>query len=318
MLSKWKIWDFQRSNPKGIEKNKSGVYAFQAFDPIILSFVKDLFPRDIFSEGKLPTLLGKEITTNWFDDNFKSLGLFGNSESFHILSAQDMKADIKEMILEDSLILEDRYLILFFDKADDFYNKLVKKDSVTGIQIQAPAFWETDMLLDYMASQLGVLLSYQAKNLILQFTNHTCLDFYNLLTILQVNYKDQEVSPQMLDELIDKSRLDQFEMATFFGFKQSKEFYKKLLDIDPDFNTLRGLFYFIQSHMIKVSDPSYIRKKKKESKYDKQVMSQSKMWKTGDIEKALDYLKYLELEAKKKNPLLKDMLRNAYYRCLSY
>ncbi len=310
MLSKWKIWDFAKST---VATNlETGLHAIYCYDTFLNSQVKTYVSKKI----ELATLDAPSITTSWIDDNFKSLGLFGNTDSFCINFADRLSADVKESLLSDELMLEDRHLILIFDKYDDFFKKLTGKDSVHGVKIDAPAFWENDKLLEYVAAKEGVQLSFSAKQTIMEFVESNIGSYFNIINKLKVNYEKETITDQMLDLVIDRDRLDSFEMASLFGFKKMANFYKRLLDIDPDFETLRSLFYFLQTHMAKISDPRYIEKKSKPSKYDKQILSQAKVWKEGELVLVMDFLRKLELKAKTKNNFLKSDLRSAYYRSL--
>jgi DNA polymerase III delta subunit len=315
MHSKWKIWDYFKNYKTGIDSS-SGIYAFQVFDPLISSLLRQKFPRELFYEQKLPVFTGKDLSLCWFEDNYQTLGLFGNQESYVITQAETLSAESKEFLLNSDLIMDGRFLILFFDKADSLYKELIKKENVNGIEIQAPAFWESDKLLEFLAELLKVQLSYEAKNIILSYVEHTCLEFHNLLTKLSVNYGDKSISKEMLAEVIEKNRIDNFELAKLFGHKKMKDFYSLLVELDPDYEDLRSLFYFLQTHMIKVADPSFIYDKKRKTKYDDQILGQSKLWRADELKHALNFLKNIEMQSKIKNPFIKEELRSAYLRAL--
>ena len=316
MHSKWKVWDYIKNTKNAIDQTRSGLYAFYSFDSLVASILKGKFPRHLFHEEKLPVFNAKELTLTWFEDNFLTLGLFGNQESYVISNAESLSSDCKEFLLNSDLLLENRYLILFFNKNDDLYKGLIKKEEVNGIEIQAPAFWETDKLLDFLADELKVQLEYESKNIILNYVDHTPLDLYNLLTKLSVNYGVESVSKIMLEDLLEKNRLDNFEMAKLFGFKKMKEFYTQLIELDPDYENLRSLFYFLQTHMIKIADPSFIYDKKRQTKYDSQILNQSKLWKPDELKHVLSFLKSIEMKSKIKNPFVREDLRSAYLRSI--
>jgi hypothetical protein len=314
MHSKWKVWDYIKSYPLGLDSNKPGLIAFYCFDPLVASLVKQRFPKDIFEESKLPVFQGKELKLNWFEDNFMSLGLFGNHESFAINDAETLDSSIKDFLQKQDLILDNRYLILFFNKLDDFFKTLSKLDHVQCVEIQAPAFWEQDKLLDFLSDYLKIPLSFEAKNAILNFVEPMPIEFYNLLTKLGVNFPGQSITLTMLETVLEKNRLDNFEMAKHFGFKKMKEFYQHLLEIEPDFESLRSLFYFLQTHMIKLADPSYIAQKNRPTKYDTQIQTQSKLWKQQELNQVLLFLKKLEFMAKTKNMFVWQEIKSALLR----
>jgi hypothetical protein len=310
MLSKWKIWDYVNGS-----KSKDlpfGVYALSSYDTFFISTLK----KYLTANSSYVTLNANEISTTWVESNFKSLGLFGNTDSFCISLSDRLSIDVKEMFLNDELMLENRHLFFIFDKADDFFKKLTQLDHVNGIKIEAPAFWEYDKLLDFIADREGVHLSFGAKQKIIEYVDPTVSNFFNIINKLKVNFSQESISEVMLSEVLEKNKLDNFEMANLFGYKKMASFYKRILDVDPDFETLRSLFYFLQTHMSKISDPRFIGKKSKPSKYDKQILSQSKVWKLSELLLVMEFLRTLEHKAKTKNNFLKSDLRSAYYRAL--
>jgi hypothetical protein len=318
MHSKWKIWDFLKSNPKVITSKSMGAIAYSCFDPIAFKFVKDRFSYDLFSESNLSVISGKEVSLNWIEDNFKSLGLFGNTESYLIQHADEMNQECKDEILNiESFLLDGRFLILNFNKEEKLFKKLVKLDSIETHQIQAPAFWENGNLLNFLCDEMGVLLNFDAKSLILDKVPATIVDYYNLLSQVKINYTDKvNITAIDITELLGDSKIDNFEFATLFGSKKIKQFYKHLIDLNCDHNELRGIFYFLQSHLTKVYDPTYLGQKSKLTKYDRQIMSQANIWNQSDLKKAINYFGDLEHAAKTKDSFLIAKLRKDYLRTI--
>ena len=79
-------------------------------------------------------------------------------------------------------------------------------------------------------------------------------------------------------------------------------------------DSLQRFFAFMQKHMGKICDSSYLNSKKKLSKYDRQILSCSKIWKKDDAMRSIDYFKDLEVEARLRKPLLSQRLRRDYLR----
>ena len=310
MLSKWKIWDYIKSGESIVLPK--GVYALSCFD----SFFNPMIKSYLTGQVDVTTLAASDISTSWIDSNFRSLGLFGNNESFCINNSEILSVSAKEAFLEDGLMLEDRYLFFIFDKNDDFFNKLSKLDYVNAIKIEGPAFWETDKLLDFIADRKNVNLSFGSKQKILEYVEPTVSELSNTVNKLLINFGDESISEVMLDSILEKSKIDNFEMANLFGFKNMTRFYKKIIEVEPEFESLRSLFYFLQTHMSKVSDPRFIEKKSKASKYDKQILAQADVWKKGELLLVMEFLRELEFKAKTKNNFLNHDIRSAYYRSL--
>ena len=320
MHSKWKVWDYVKTRRQGIQNSSPSILVFKTFDPIVFKFVKENFSNDRFSEEKLHIVLGKEVTTQWLDDNFRTMGLFGNQESFLIHFADEMSKEVKDMLLKpEDLLLDNRYLILNYAKSDAFLKNLQKSDAAEVVEIQPPMFWENDKLLDFVASEQNVLLDYDAKQFILEQTEPEISTYYSLCNQLAVNYpKNKSISLEMVKEYTSKNKMDNFEFATLFGGKKIRAFYDKLIHLDADLNDLRSIFYFLQSHMLKVYDTSYLDSKKTLTKYDKQILSQSKLWKPAELEKVIAYFAKLELGAKRKDTFLIDEVRRDFLRTMNF
>lgn len=318
MHSKWKIWDFSKSREFAFNEDSPSVIAFSSFDPIAFKFVKEKINYNLFSESKLHVISGREVTLSWIEDNYKSLGLFGNNESFLIQHAEEIPAECRDEFFNlDNFILENRFLILNFNKEEKLFKKFLKMDMVETHQIQAPAFWENNNLLSYLCDEMKVLLGYEAKSLILERVPSTILDYHNILSQICINFPGKlNISASDILSLLGDSKIDNFEFATLFGNKKINVFYKKIIDLQCDHNELRGIFYFLQSHLIKVYDPSYLEEKNKHSKYDKQILQQTNLWKKSDLKRAINYFGELEILAKKKDSFLHSKLRKDFLRTI--
>ena len=95
MHSKWKIWDYLKNFPDGFDSSKTGIFAFSCNDTLISSLIKSSFPKNYFHENKLYSMAAKEISVQWFEDNFQTLGLFGNQASYIFNNANQLSAQLK-------------------------------------------------------------------------------------------------------------------------------------------------------------------------------------------------------------------------------
>ncbi len=315
MHSKYKIWDFISQNPNTLDLATQGLVAFHIYEPL---FKQRIIDNIFFKENRdeFRSLSAKEISIGWVEDNLKSLSLFGNTDSFIITDAQELKEQVKQELLSSELMLEGRYVILVFDKSDKMFVELTKNTEAMSVSIVEHPFWEADKLLDYTAKQFKVKLDFESKEYLLEVVNNTYLDFLNICSQLELNFGTAIVSKEDLNSVIIKNRIDNFEFAKLFGFKQSKLFFKKLKEIDPEYDELRSLFYFLQTHMLKIGSTDHIYKKSKQSKYDKQIIEQSKIWKEKEIELGLKFLKGIEFMAKTKNDLLFNDLKSSYLKTI--
>lgn len=306
MLSKWQIWDFFQANSTGIPE-KGGIYSFHFFDSLFSIWLKKSLKKNSFIQGGLTSgltvLNGLKFTPDWIEDNLLSLGLFGNNDSYYIIQADQMPKASYDLLLSNQLMVDKRVIILNFDKETPQKKKLDSADHIQGFKIEAPKFWDFNKLLDFMADMMEVRISFETKNFILTSIAHEPLEFFNALSILSVNFPDvTEVTLLQAQSVLSISRFDQFELASLFSRKKFSDFYEKVLLIEDDFDTLRQLFNFMQSHMIKIADPSFIEKKKRATKYDNEIKQCSKLWNQAGLDKVIRGFGRLELLAKQKSP----------------
>jgi len=317
MHSSWKIWDLVKSRPEIIDKDGPRFIVIQTWDSFAFKIIKDKIPKSLFSENKLLVKSSKEVTPFWIEDNLKSLGLFGNSESYLFLEATSLNKQTKEALTNiDELIVDDRYVILEYSKEDDLLKKIKTHPKVELIKVQAPGFWEFDKLLDFLCDELRVYLDISAKDLILNNVASEVASFYNILSQISINFPGKvNLSAREIEPLLQGIKTDQFELANDFASKKIKLFYEKVSKV-TDFNDLRQIFMFLQSHLLKVLDTEYTSKKARLTKYDKEIISQSKIWKSSELDRALKYFSKLEILAKKKDPLLFNTIQQGRLRVL--
>ncbi|MBT4792177.1 MAG: hypothetical protein HON90_11445 [Halobacteriovoraceae bacterium] len=316
MLSKWRIWDFLKTRSDVLDENYN-IISFLCFDPLAFKIIKDKMK---FPNGPLRVLLGKEVTQDWFDDNLRSMGLFANTESYLIHFAQDLNEKIQDRILKDrELLLDNRFLILNFSKDCSFYKELQKSNHTESIKIEAPAFWEDHNLLDFLCSQLNVYLSVAGKETIKEKVPFDINSYYQILTQIKINNPNEKsVSPEQILPLLSEQKMDQFELATLLGARNFKQFYNKMLESVTHGNEVIGALYFLQSHFMKMYDLSNLDQKSRLTKYDKQLISHSKLWSKDELMRVLDYLDSLILMSKKKDFLFEQKMKHDLLKTYHY
>lgn len=312
MHSKWQLWDFFNAVKRDYLAEKNGVIALSTFDPICLKLVKDYLMRGA-GERTIYYKMAQEVSRDWIEEEFQSLSLFGGMESFFIHQAQDLKAEQLEALA--SLDLTDRFLILSFESENASWKKLVKDGKVDFLQIEAPKFWEPHKLLDFVTTYLRLPLTYDSKTWMLDSLENNLSSFYHAGCLLKLNHPEaKEVSLPEVMSLLETERLDQFVLASLYARKKNSEFFSKLLHFQSDFERLRGIFNFLQSHLIKIMDPSYLENKPRLTGYDKDIQSASKLWKTDDLRKEVERFNRWELMSKKRDSLLWHELKTSFLR----
>jgi len=130
-------------------------------------------------------------------------------------------------------------------------------------------------------------------------------------------YKKPEISEKDVAALLPVSRINQFEMASMFSSKKTSIFYESLMKSDADINIYFEFFAFMQSHIMKLLDPSYINKKPRPTKYDKEILAHTALWERKELMRELRRFGKLEILCKKKSPDLKIELQRLYLQAIS-
>lgn len=316
MHSKWQIWDFF-ANPanKEVLGSFEGILALNTFDPICLKLVKDYLIRGM-GERVLHYKMASEVTKSWLDEEFNTLSLFGNSESFFIHQAHDLNAEMIENVT--SLDVTGRFLLLSFENEQSSWKKIVKEGKISTLVIEPPRFWELNKLLDFVCQYLRLPLSYEAKSWMLDALENNLPTFYNSCCLIKLNHPDaREVGVNDVKELLTLEKLDQFQLASLVARKKHKEFYQKLVQLEGDFEKMRGFFMFMQSHLVKMADPSYLSQKARLNNYDKELQSTSKIWKASELFQEIEKFNRWELLCKKKDNYLWHEIKEAHLRSLT-
>ena len=302
MLSKWQIWDFFSSNNRDVFKTHEGLLALKTFDPISLKLVKDYLLRG-FDKNVLHHKLGSEVTKSWIEEEFLTLSLFGNSDNFFIHQSNDISLDVWELLC--SIDLSGRTIFLSFENELGPWKKMIKEGKITSLIIEEPRFWEFNKLLDFVCNFLRLPLSFESKGWILDSLENDLGSFYNACYLLKMNYPEaSEIQLIQVKELLVLEKLDQFQLASFFSRKKNYEFYSKLISLEGDFEKMRSFFMFMQSHLIKMIDTSYLNQKSRLTQYDKEIQSTSKLWSQSELMLGVERFNEWEILSKKKNGLL--------------
>jgi hypothetical protein len=309
--SSWKPWDFVKGSPYLIQESKPGIYVFYLSDIFLGRILQNRLERAAFTSGKLTKLVGADISADWLENTFLGLSLFGGDESYLVLGSETTSVQAIEYLSSTKLPMDDRFLIFFIFGAK--YKKEVwKKIEANHIKVEAPKFWEMQKLLHFMSSELNVRLDYASQKLILENVEHQCSEFYSVLQNLSVLYPNHnELTSEQVKPFIALGKIDKFELASLYGRKRFANVYESLVQNEVSFEEYHQVFSFFRSHFIKLSDPSYMKKKGKLSKYDQEILLLSKNWSGDEIEKEIVKISDFEILSKQKSTQLKAKLRLA-------
>jgi hypothetical protein len=313
MHSKWPLWDFFSAHNRELLKGRDGLLAVNTFDPVCLKLVKDFLTRGL-GDRSLHYKMAAEVSRGWIEDEFQTPSLFGNAESFFIHQAQDLAPDLVDQLTGAGVT--GRFIVLSFENELAGWKRLVKEGKVPTLVIEPPKFWETGKLLDFVCAHLRLPLAHEAKTWILDALENNLTTFYNAACLVKLNYPDaREVSLADVRELLTLERLDQFQLASLFARRKFPEFFEKLVALEGDFDKLRGFFMFMQSHLVKMADPTYLGQKPRLTQYDKELQSTARLWKEADLLREVERFSGWELLCKKKDPQVWRLVKTAALRC---
>lgn len=313
MLSKWNPWDYARNHSNFIPE-QSTLCAYYCFDPFV---EKVLYGRFLASRSEAPhAVLGAELTIEWVEENILGTDLFGEPASYRVLHAENMSAKVKKFLLENTIVPESGHFILSFSSDDKFLTEFSKKQEGHFFKIPAVPFWFNDKLLDFFADGMGMRLPWDVKQYLMGAIEAEGGEFVTALKQIALAMPVSEISLERVREVVGAKKLDQFALAETFCKKDFINFYKFFLDDDRfetlGFDSLRFFFSFMQGHLQKISDPSYIAGKPKPSQYDKAIQSFSKTWRFEELANYTNQFAKFEIAAKMKSDGLKEELRLAY------
>ncbi|MBL7665912.1 MAG: hypothetical protein JNM93_12325 [Bacteriovoracaceae bacterium] len=312
MHSKWQVWDFTKTRPTIVDE-KFQITAFQVFDPLIPVLFNRRLPLYL-RENKKKLYLGAEVNRNVIEAEFESLSLFGQQDCICILNAEDISKNYWEN-LKSALAKTTARVLFYFEHSSGLFDMLSKEYFADCVTIEAPKFWEIGKLLDLISDELNVQLSFEAKNYFLEIIQHKPLSIFNALNVLKINLPEKsEIQKSDLEANLVLERMDIFSLANDFSKKHFSTFYEQLLNSEMDYDELRSFFAFMQSHLVKLADPSYLEKKNRASKYDKEILTLSKNWKRPELIHLMNEFSRLEIMCKQKNVQLKHELRREFMR----
>jgi hypothetical protein len=299
MHSKWQIWDFFSSYRRDYLRSFEGVLAINTFEPTCLKLVKDFLLRDL-SDRTVHYKMASDVTAEWIEEEFQTLSLFGNLDSFFIHEANELSSETIDLL--GKLSLEGRFVVLSFENEQSGWKKALKEKKFTSIMIEAPRFREYGKLLDFACSYLRLPLSFESKNWILESLENDLGTFYNAAFLIKLNFPDsKEIGLLQVKELLTIEKLDRFYLASQFSRKKLIIFYEKLVELECDFDKMRSFFTFLQSHIVKMLDPSYLSRKSFLTQYDKEIQSTSRIWKNDELIHQLKLFNHWEILCKRKD-----------------
>lgn len=309
MSSKWRPWDFLKHHPEVIEKDSPGLTVLYCSDPFIERILRNKIDFKKWFGTSALIVSALDFTPDWIEENILTLSLFGGSEPISVLQAGHLNAQTKHFVLENDLNEAGRHLVVFMNGDKKFFNEWNKKAKGNFLEVEDPKFWEFGKLLTYFADEMSMRLPMNIQNYLLEAVPQKSSDMVNALKSIRLSFG---IGPYNLDQIktiIPPTRLDQFKLASLLGSKRLVEFFRELekLQMDPEDQML--FFKFLQGHLLKLMDTSYVDKKARPSKYDKEILAHGALWNRQELQKMIRSFSELEIDAKTKSPYIGEKIR---------
>lgn len=312
MLSKWQIWDFFASYPLNAWQEADGLFVLQTFDSQSLRIVKDTLLKHVDNKIFLHKV-GEDLTRDFLENEFQGLSLFGPGESYIIHRPETIPAASIEYMVSDRFDPSGRLIVLCFDSDGAQLKKLLKRPGVTHTQVEPPRFWETQKLLDFICFYFKIPLSFESKQYLLESLEGSFDILFQAAQSIKISFPaNKEISLKETQEIVSREKLDQFLLAQIFGKKKMVEFFERILELQLEFERMRFFFQFMQSHLIKMADISYLQGKARLSNYDKDIQSAARIWKQDDLFTWIERFNEWEILAKRKDEALYSHVKQSY------
>ncbi len=310
MSSKWRPWEFLKHHPTVINKDERQLTVVYCTDPFVERILRNKIDFEKWEGQPALVMSGSDLSVDWIEENLQTLSLFGGDQPICVLQGTAFSAPVKRHLIENSISDGSRHLVFFLNKDKKFFNEWQKKaKEAVFLEVEEPKFWEFGKLLTYFADEMSMRLPMDVHNYLSEAVPHKSGDMINTLKTLRLSFGTGPYKLEDIKSVIPATRLDQFRLASLLGQKRMVDFYKELEKLILDQDEQIGFYNFLQGHLLKLMDPSYIEKKARPSKYDKEIDSHSKLWKRDELQRAIRNFSKLEIEAKKKNPFIKEKIR---------
>ena len=310
MFSSFFPWEFKNNFPNLLQEGKFGLYALSCYDPFLEKIYQNSVPGHFLEGGKWSVLNPQDITVDWLENNINTLDFFSAGQSYKVLMSELLSPAVQEFLLSEEIDWGNRYFLLSFQKENKFFEKLKKKKEVHTYKIKTPNFWEYDKLMKFICDQMSLPLAYPVQSFLVEHTPPEPAEYIHILKKLSLLGKPiNSLTIEDVKEEMDQDKFDNFGLARLWASKKHKSFFKKLLPFIHNQVEMIKFFGFMQSHILKMADTSYLAGKPRPSKYDKEIDLHSKLWSKAELRDEMKFFGNCEILAKQKSGELTQVLR---------
>ncbi|MDD4974792.1 MAG: hypothetical protein PHY93_10605 [Bacteriovorax sp.] len=305
MLSKILPWDFIQKYPKTIDVQQVGICSFLIDEPYLERVILDRLPK---KDLKFSLYSGSAVTRDFIEEHFVNLSFFGENEPILIMNAETIPASSLDYLLETDIDWSGRLLLLFFTKSNKQFLALGKHKKVQAIELELPRFWEGAKLWQFCQKARDINLDGTVTRFALENLEHNFESFFWMIDTIKMNFPEGIVNFKVLQELVTKERWDFFELIDLFH-RSPKLFFEEILKKEMDYDWLRTLSAFMQTHLTKILFPLDLKNKGKLSKYDQSVLEMSEKLNRDMVKYYMGFFSELEILSKSSDIFLVNRLR---------
>ena len=305
MLSKILPWDFIQKYSFSISPDKTGINAFLIEEPYLERVILDRLPK---KEIKFSLYSGNEVTRDFIEEHFLNLSFFAGTESILIMNAENIPSTSLDFLCETEIDWTEKLLVLFFTKSNKHFTDFAKHKKVQALELELPRFWEGVKLWQFCQKVREINLEGAVTRFALENYEHNFESFFGLNDTIKINFPERNVDLKVLQELVTKERWDFFLLSDIF-YRSPKSFFNEILKKEMDYEWMRALSVFMQTHLTKILFPDELRIKAKLSKYDQTILEMSEKLNRNLLKYYLKFFSDLEICSKSSDPFLVNRLK---------
>ena len=262
--------------------------------------------------GEVRFFFGQELTVPIFEEKLLGLDLFSRNEPLLIWDAHQMPKESVNFLLAADVDWGQKRAIFVAGKKSKILSDFFAQQGHRQ-RVELPRFWQMEQLLDFFAKHFELSFDREGKRFFVDSVEQSSRRYFELCSRLRGEYPTLKVlgRREVAEVLSGGARLDKFALARHLGEGNLLALFGALAGEEHSFEDLRQIFSFLQSHVVKLLDPSYLEGKGKLSSYDRQILAQSGKWRGEASGEMLRKLGEWELACKKRDSGLKNRLRMA-------
>jgi hypothetical protein len=305
MLSKILPWDFIQKSPHTWDAQFEGPQVFLIGDPYLERVFLDRLPKH---EMKFALYTGNELNRDFIEEHFINLSFFSENDPLLIMNAESIPSGMLDFLLEKNIDWGTKKLLLFFTKTSKAFTDFAKNKKVLAIEVDMPRFWEGPKMWQFAMKARLVNFDGAVTRFALENLEHNFESFFWLIDTIKIHFPEGPVDLNFLRELIARERYDFFDLIDLFH-RNPRLFFQEVVNKEVDFDWLRTLCSFMQSHLVKILFPQELLAKGKHSKYDQSILEMGQRLSRDTVKYYMDFFSELEVLSKAQDPLIINRLR---------